>query len=200
MTKKYAVTNTHQKFTCRHCKSDIDKSAAKCPHCQSFIGRLGWLRNATNELSAVSLLVAVIALSLPAIKSLLPQKSDLVVAVLKAEGQTFEFMVSNNGNRPAAITQAGLEFPIIQKENHLSSWVILEESGFRSILIEPEKSYRFASKVMSGLPPLQANPGMSEELPAIFKTIPENCSLKLVYRDFDGSEHITRKPYRCFAG
>lgn len=200
MTDENTTATVTERHVCRYCKSDIERTSLKCPRCMSFLGRLGWLRNATTELSILSVLVAVFALSLPAIKSLLPQKSELIVAVLKAEGRTFEFMVSNNGNRSAAIIQAGLEFPSHHNEKSLGHWVRLEESGFRSIMIEPEKSYRFASDVMSGLPPMQPNPGLSVEIPTVIKTLPENCALKVIYVDFNGSENVIRKPYRCVAG
>jgi hypothetical protein len=183
---------------CQYCCSEIESTATKCPRCRSYLGRLSWLRNATTEFSVISVLVAVLALSLPAIKSLLPQKSQLVVAILKSEGTSFEFMVSNMGNRPAAITQAGLEFTSTHNGKQISHWTRLEESDFRSSMVEPGKAYRFSADSMSGLPPMQPNPGVSEEVPELMKNMPKKCSLKLVYADFDGSEKIIREPYRCF--
>lgn len=200
MTDESDAPEVSQKFSCKYCKSDIERGAIKCPRCRSFLGRLGWLRNATTELSILSIVIAVFALSLPAIKLLLPQKSELTVTVLKSEGKTFEFMVSNKGNRPAVIIQGELEFPSTYKGDHLVNWVRLEEHDFRQIIIEPEKTYRFASDTMSGIAPLQPNPGLSVDISSVIQAIPENCSLKLVYVDFNGSENVISKPYRCFAG
>jgi len=194
-----SVSQESTPTTCRYCRSEIPADALKCPRCRSFLSRFSWARNATTELSLLSLAVSVLALSLPAIKALLPQRSDLTVSVLKAEGKRFEFMVSNRGNRPAAITQAGIEFPSHQNGSTLSNWVRLEESQFGPQMIEPEKSYRFSADVMSGLPPLQLNPGVAAEAPKLVHVFPENCSLKLVYVDFRGTETVLRTPYRCLA-
>lgn len=196
---EHIVSEVPQKYLCIYCKSDIEKDTIKCPRCLSFVGRFRWFRNATTALSVLSIVIAVFALALPAIKLLLPQKPELAVTVLKAEGKTFEFMVSNTGNRPAVIIQAGLEFPSTYKGNHLANWVRLEENSFSQIIIEPEKTYRFTSDTMSGLAPLQPNPGLSVELPLVIQTIPENCSLKIVYVDFNGFENVVNKPYRCLA-
>lgn len=199
MNAETPVQSVETKFSCRYCKSEIDESASKCPRCRSFLGRFGWVKNATTELSVLSIVVSIFALSLPAIKLLMPQNSDLVVSVLNSEGPTFQFMVSNKGNRPAAITEAALEFPSNHKGQTLKHWVRLEESGFKSLVIEPDKAYRFSSDVMSGLPPLQPSPGLAVEAPVLLKTLPENCSLKVVYVDFAGVEKVIRKPYRCAA-
>lgn len=185
---------------CDYCKSEVLEGATRCPNCQSFLGLTGKIRNATAELAIVSLSVSIIALSLPLIQtSLLPQHSNLIVSVLRPNESKFEFVISNNGNRTAAITEAGLEFSTTYKGKKLNNWVLLDNATYRAILIEPEKSYRFASEISSGLPPLQPNPGVETEAPALLKKLPEDCTLKVVYIDFDGSEKIARKPYRCFA-
>ncbi|MBK7000567.1 MAG: hypothetical protein IPH35_11575 [Rhodoferax sp.] len=185
---------------CPYCKSDISREAKKCPRCRSFLGWIGRVRNATTELTIISLTVSILALALPSIqKSLLPQRSDIVVSVLRPYGLRFEFIVSNKGNRPAAITEAGVEFPSTHNGKMLQNWVLLDRAAYAT-LIEPEKSYRFGPEIMSGLPPQQPSPGMETEAPTLLNLLPENCKLKVVYIDFDGSEKVIRKPYRCAAG
>jgi hypothetical protein len=130
----------------------------------------------------------------------MPQHSDLVVSVLRPSGSKFEFVVSNKGNRSAAITEAGLEYSITFHGKKLDNWVLLEGGAYKSTVIDPEKSYRFAPEMSSGLPPDQPNPGVEAELPMVAKSLPENCALKLVYIDFDGTEKVIRKPYRCVSG
>lgn len=95
---------------CLVCGKDIEDSAIKCVHCDSF---QNWRRFfGTSQQVILSLLVALISVTTVAvpilIEELTPQKSAISITYLSSEVHLVSVLAVNTGTRPGVISGAAL--------------------------------------------------------------------------------------------
>ncbi|WP_304166765.1 hypothetical protein [Phenylobacterium aquaticum] len=97
-------TESGVETVCRVCREPIKPGAEKCIHCSSS---QGWQRHLGLTSSVLALLIALISVSQSAAPVLVRvyqgDRSHIALNLLKADGHTLRFVVSNTGNRPGSI-------------------------------------------------------------------------------------------------
>lgn len=99
--------------TCRQCRCEIPAGAKLCSHCSSYQDWRGYLPISSTVLALLVALISVVSATLPAAVAALHHPNSAVkIASPVINGDDIYLVVSNTGDRPAAISSALLTLPI----------------------------------------------------------------------------------------
>jgi hypothetical protein len=100
-------------LTCRRCRRGIPAGAKLCSHCSSYQDWRGYLPISSTVLALLVALISVASATLPAAVAALHHPNSVVkIASPVINGEEVYLVVSNTGDRPAAISSALLASPI----------------------------------------------------------------------------------------
>ncbi len=181
LRREFITMNKSDKKPCRICGEDINISARKCIHCNSFQDWHVYLGMSTSVLSLLVALVSVVALSVPVIKDAIqPKNSQVTLKFQYYNRDAINLIVSNPGNRPGGIgeayfdvsgpidpesTQSGFTVPLINEKEI----TFIDAGASEQLIFGAEKSSQIRE---------QTGKGMSEL----------TCKLTIPIIEFDGTE------------
>jgi hypothetical protein len=93
---------------CKVCAQEINASAKKCIHCDSYQDWQSKLGLSTNILSLLVAFITVATAAIAAVVALLPHDSEFVASIQSADPGNLKlaFLVSNTGTRPGSLREA----------------------------------------------------------------------------------------------
>jgi len=182
---------------CTSCKQEIHVEAKKCNHCGSSQGRM----NAINTISIVAGVIIGVAslftLALEAGKKIFERnEARLNLVVSSIEADRFNYIVSNQGSKPAVAYDISIQYPpAIECGEHYAMLRLPMDNK----VIEPDKIYPFSivvkglSTALAGVDPhALADKALASELKAL-----EVCSATLTYIDFDNTHKTLKTSFHC---
>lgn len=182
---------TEAEIRCFFCKEEIRGDAIKCKHCGQY--QKTWKRYVDSPSIVLSLLVALLSVAgvvAPILKrTLVKEKAELKLAVVKGDCQEIDILISNLGKRSAVITDVAIDH---KTSSGLKSWILYPKILGR--VVEPNKSYKVESYVRGNvLIPRAIEPIIAEHVSRKFDV----CSLSITVIQHDGTQEIQKFPFSC---
>ena len=185
-----------EKKPCRVCGEDINITARKCIHCNSFQDWRVYLGLSTSVLSLLVALVSVVALSTPIIKDAIqPKNSQVTLKFQYYNRDTINLIMSNPGNRPGGIGEARFDVsgPIDPESPNKRGFGVplINEKGITFLDAGESKQLIFMANKSSNIGE-RSGEGMGKL----------TCKLTIPIIEFDGTERkfLIEKNCNAFAG
>lgn len=174
------VTN----LTCRQCRRGMPAGAKLCSHCSSYQDWRGYLPISSTVLALLVALISVVSATLPAaIAALHHPNSAVKIASPVINGEEVYLVVSNTGDRPAAISGALLASPIIDS-------MTLVPINPASVFIPPG-SRQVSFHVHFRASALSASDMADDKR---MRSDKANSVVSLIVTDFDGGAEVHKIP------
>jgi hypothetical protein len=169
---------------CRQCRREMPAGAKLCSHCSSYQDWRGYLPISSTVLALLVALIGVASATLPAAVAALHHPNSAVkIASPVINGEEVYLVVSNTGDRPAAISGALLASPI-------SDGMTLVPINPASVFIPPgsrQVGFHVHFRASARLASDMANDKR-------MKSDNANSVVSLIVTDFDGGAEAQRIP------
>jgi hypothetical protein len=175
---------------CKDCKSELNPGATKCAACGSQ--QSGFRRWASPFPIAFGYAVTVFTiLNFPQIKDMWESKrAEITVSTVGSDPMSFVFMVSNTGNRPAAINSVDVRSTI---RDGKPIWYFVY-SPLSGTLLKPGEAALAKAEKNNALP---SDNTYAFQSTGMDKKMSPNCVLEVDIVQMDGRREQINHPFYC---